>query len=131
MAAPWGPAQLREEMEVGNGVALVAAHDDGPCGYAFFRTCFPECELLHLVVAPEQRRQHIAATLLDHALARFAEQGYTACLLEVRASNQAARKLYARAEFRQTGSRQRYYSQPVEDALLLTRFLLADTGESL
>jgi len=130
MASPWSAAQLRAETEVVGGVALVAESGESLCGYAFFRTCLPECELLHLVVAPEWRRQGVAMTLLNQALTGLADQGYTTCFLEVRASNDAARHLYACAGFLQTGIRKHYYNQPVEDALLLTRDLLAGTGGS-
>ena len=39
-------------------------------------------------------------------------------LLEVRESNSAARKLYEKCGFVQSGRRQRYYKQPEEDAIL-------------
>ncbi|WP_028317035.1 ribosomal protein S18-alanine N-acetyltransferase [Desulfobulbus elongatus] len=121
MPAPWSAAQVRAEIEAANGFALVAICGGTLGGYAFFRTCLPECELLHLVVAPEWRRRRVATALLDQALAGLAAQGCTTCFLEVRASNEAARQLYTRAGFVQTGRRKHYYSQPVEDALLLTR----------
>jgi [ribosomal protein S18]-alanine N-acetyltransferase len=123
MTAPWSEAQLREEIEVPNGLAFAVTCDDQLWGYAFFRTCFPECELVHLIVAPEWRRRGAAATLLTYALTGFAAQDYATCFLEVRESNEAARGLYAQAGFLQTGSRKHYYSQPVESALLLTRDL--------
>jgi ribosomal-protein-alanine N-acetyltransferase len=41
-------------------------------------------------------------------------------LLEVRRSNEAARRLYGRAGFVLTQIRRRYYSDPDEDALVLT-----------
>jgi ribosomal-protein-alanine N-acetyltransferase len=129
MPAPWSDAQLREEAGVAGGAALVATCEEALCGYAFFRTCPPECELLHLVVAPEWRRQGVAASLLAQAMNGFAAQGYTTCFLEVRESNSAARDLYARAGFRHTGTRKQYYNQPTEDALLLTRDLLSGKGE--
>ena len=121
MPSPWSEAVLREETRAANGFALVAACGEAVCGYAFFRTILPESELLHLVVAPEWRQQQVATTLLDQAMAGLAGQGCTVCFLEVRASNVAALRLYARTGFRQTGTRKHYYSQPVEDALLLTR----------
>ncbi|MGE0446942.1 MAG: ribosomal-protein-alanine N-acetyltransferase RimI, partial [Vicinamibacterales bacterium] len=40
---------------------------------------------------------------------------------EVRASNEAARRLYERLGFYVAGARKNYYSQPVEDALILWR----------
>jgi len=121
MSSPWSKAQMWEEIRAADGFALAAGCAGALCGYAFLRTFFPESELLHLVVAPEWRQRMVATALLAHAMARLADQRYTVCFLEVRASNIAARRLYARAGFVQTGTRKHYYSQPVEDALLLTK----------
>lgn len=41
-------------------------------------------------------------------------------LLEVRASNEPALALYTSMGFRQVGLRKRYYSNPEEDAVLMT-----------
>jgi [ribosomal protein S18]-alanine N-acetyltransferase len=46
-------------------------------------------------------------------------------LLEVRAGNTEAQALYSRCGFQIAGRRRRYYSQPVEDALLMTISLSA------
>ncbi|MCL1980088.1 MAG: ribosomal protein S18-alanine N-acetyltransferase, partial [Proteobacteria bacterium] len=121
MASPWSRAALREEIGAKNGFTLAAAWGETVCGYAFFRIMPPESELLHLVVARKWQRQKVATALLDRAMAGLADQGCTVCFLEVRASNIAALHLYARTGFVQTGTRKHYYSQPVEDALLLTR----------
>ena len=124
MANPWNEGQLRAEQSAGNGMAWAAESGKTLCGYAFFRTCAPECELLHLAVAPERRRQGVGAELLRQALAHFAGTHFAACFLEVRASNQAARRLYEQFRFVQVGQRKNYYNQPVEDALLLRRNLI-------
>jgi len=121
MPSPWNEAALREETRAANGFALVAVCEETVCGYAFFRTILPESELLYLVVAPEWRRRQVATALLNQAMAGLADQGCTVCFLEVRASNATALRLYARTGFVQTGTRKHYYSQPVEDALLLAR----------
>lgn len=129
MLSPWSLEALRTEIEAVNGAALVAESGEEVCGYAFFRTCFPECELLRLVVAPEQRRKGVATAILNDALSQYALHGYTTCFLEVRASNDAARQLYAGAGFVQSGRRKNYYSHPVEDALLLFRKMTPEQEE--
>jgi ribosomal-protein-alanine N-acetyltransferase len=58
---------------------------------------------------------------LEAVIAEAAHLGATLLTLEVRASNQPALRLYARAGFERTGLRTNYYSNPVEDALILSR----------
>ncbi len=128
MSAPWNEEQLAGEMDAVNGVGLLIERNTQVCGYAFFRTCMPETELLRLAVAPEQRRQGMASVLLEHAFHSFSGQGYETCFLEVRHSNEEARRLYQKIGFLQVGIRKKYYSQPVEDALQLCRNLIDMRG---
>ncbi len=121
MADPWTEQQLVAELQAGNGVSFVAEEDERVCGYAFFRTCAPESELLRLAVDPGMRRNGIGEALLRHALYSFFRQGYTTCFLEVRSSNVGARLLYEKIGFFQAGIRKKYYRQPIEDAVLLCR----------
>ena len=46
-------------------------------------------------------------------------QATTRAVLEVRASNQAARTLYRQMGFAQISTRPKYYTNPVEDAVLM------------
>lgn len=130
MTGPWNELQVRSELTAANGLALAAVCDDALCGYVFFRHCPPESELLHLAVAPEWRRQGIGRMLLRQGLLLLSGQGCTVCYLEVRSSNTAARQLYALAGFVETGRRKHYYSQPVEDALLMHGQIVPGEGET-
>jgi ribosomal-protein-alanine N-acetyltransferase len=51
-------------------------------------------------------------------IARWQKSGSTVLLLEVRQSNAAARALYAKHGFHETGRRRAYYRDPDEDAVL-------------
>lgn len=130
MPAPWTLAQLQEEIDAANGLALVTEVGGSLCGYAFYRICPPECELLHVVVAPEWRRRKVAVSMLQQGFKALSRLGCTDCYLEVRPSNAAARSLYEQIGFMQTGTRKHYYHQPDEDALLLSRNLRDGLGES-
>ena len=130
MVDAWTEEQLLAEMEARNGVAFVAEEGPQVCGYAFFRTCAPESELLRLAVAGDRRGQGIGSKILHHALRNFSGKGYTTCFLEVRRSNEAAQHLYTKAGFQQVGIRKKYYCHPVEDALQLCQDLADLKGET-
>jgi ribosomal-protein-alanine acetyltransferase len=91
---------------------LVARHVEG------------EWELENIVVGSEFRGGGIATQLIEGLLARARETGSSAVFLEVRESNAAARKLYEKAGFRETGRRKLYYSHPAEDAVLYCKNLV-------
>lgn len=89
-------------------------------GFIFIRHAADEMEILNLAVLPAYRRQGIARELLNASLLWTAADGVRAVWLEVRASNSSAISFYQSRGFRAAGSRPHYYSQPAEDALLLT-----------
>ena len=67
------------------------------------------------------RRQGLAALLLTHVLEEATAVGASRATLEVRRSNDGARRLYERFGFRVAGVRRDYYTDPAEDALILWR----------
>ena len=74
-----------------------------------------ECELLTLAVAPEFRRQGIGGGLVNALVEEF--RG--AIWLEVRESNNAARKFYGFMGFQEIGRRVGYYDAPAEAAIVM------------
>jgi len=81
-----------------------------------------EGELLRIAVDPVQRGQGLARTLLRACEAELAAAGICDLHLEVRASNAAARSLYAGAGWRESGLRKGYYRDG-EDAVLYAKRL--------
>ena len=82
---------------------------------------FDELHINNMAVHPHWRRQGLARRLLTHVLAAAEADGAMRATLEVRASNDAARRLYEQFGFRVAGTRPAYYREPVEDALILWR----------
>ncbi len=76
-----------------------------------------ETEILQLFTFPAFRRQGIARALL-HDLKQT--ESPVAVYLEVRESNTPARQLYGSAGFIAIGLRRSYYSDPEEDAIVLS-----------
>jgi [ribosomal protein S18]-alanine N-acetyltransferase len=99
---------------------VAAARDATVTGFLVARRVSNEIEILNLAVESHSRRCGIGAALLAEAL-RWAETFQaTQAILEVRASNRSALRFYERHKFEVVGRRPRYYTAPVEDALLLT-----------
>lgn len=101
---------------------LVVRTDDCPvAGFCAFWLVFDEIHINNLAVRPQLRQQGIGTALLHHVLAEARCLGARRATLEVRASNDQARRLYQRLGFYVAGTRRNYYTNPVEDALILWR----------
>jgi len=75
----------------------------------------------NLAVRPELRGRGFGGLLLARVLEEATRLGAPHATLEVRRSNAAARRLYERAGFELAGVRTSYYTNPIEDALILSR----------
>ena len=105
-------------------IAFVAEDsDDAITGVIIAMLVPPHAELESIAVAASAQRQGIGGRLLADLLSSLRKAEITEVLLEVRASNQAARAFYGFAGFIETGRRSGYYSDPHEDAILLARQL--------
>lgn len=87
---------------------------------AFWRVA-DQAHINNLAVRPELRGRGLGARLLEAAIDEARMLGATILTLEVRQSNVPAQRLYERAGFHQASVRKSYYTQPVEDGLVLMR----------
>jgi len=88
-------------------------------GYVCFWVLFEELRMMNVAVTTHVRRRGIGHALLLKALSTGIDEGARRALLEVRASNDSAVTLYERAGFVRTGVRAKYYTSPIEDAVLM------------
>lgn len=88
-------------------------------GYICFWIVFEELRMMNLAVAVHVRHRGIGRQLLQEALGIGIQQGARRALLEVRVSNTLAVALYEQAGFVRSGVRTKYYTNPVEDAVLM------------
>ncbi|MGY2794568.1 [ribosomal protein S18]-alanine N-acetyltransferase [Thermostichus sp. MS-CIW-36] len=75
-----------------------------------------EAHIISLAVDPEHRRQGLGRRILEELLNQARAAGCRWATLEVKASNQAAIRLYESAGFQRLGRRKGYYNG--EDALV-------------
>jgi ribosomal-protein-alanine N-acetyltransferase len=126
-SVPWTRKMLEAEL-TGNPFAhfLVAKYRSHPgdaagviVGYHCFWIVFEELRLMNLAVRESMRGRGIGQTLVTEAIRTGMAHSASRAVLEVRASNAAAYSLYQRMGFVQVSTRPKYYTSPVEDALLL------------
>ena len=79
-----------------------------------------EGDVLNVAVKRDRQREGIGRFLMESLIRLAGEQGVTTLHLEVRKSNEAAIRLYERTGFARDGIRRNYYTDPAEDAVLMT-----------
>jgi ribosomal-protein-alanine N-acetyltransferase len=134
-SAPWTRKMLEAELS-GNPFAhfLIVRREGGDTsvepivGYLCYWIVFEEVRLMNLAVIESMRHRGIARSLVATALQMGLSQAAHRAVLEVRASNQAAQRLYQGFGFSQTAIRPKYYANPEEDAVLMELDPIVITG---
>jgi ribosomal-protein-alanine N-acetyltransferase len=124
----WGWSAYYAELQGRNShlmlVARVDSNDrDYPprlAGYIVARSGADELHINNVAVRDAYRRKGIGRELLSRILEEGRRGGASVGFLELRAGNAPALALYKKCGFRVTARRQKYYSDPVEDALVMT-----------
>ena len=117
----WSEKSVLETLGQENTICLTALKAGRTAGYLLAYTAADEAEIARIAVTEELQRQGVARALLQRLENVCKEKGLTRILLDVRESNEAARALYESAGFREDGIRQRFYEDPQEDAILMSR----------
>ena len=120
---PWTREMYLAELDHQGVAFFYVARDAGRriIGFCSFWRVLDELHINNLAVLPECRRLGVASALLARVLEVGASMGSRRATLEVRHSNDAARRLYGGFGFVVAGVRRGYYTNPIEDALVLCR----------
>lgn len=116
---PWTKGIFADCIRVGYD-CWVALQEQAIIGHAVLSVAAGESHILNLTVLPGLQQQGIGRQFLLHLIARAHLLSAQVLMLEVRASNQAAIRLYESSGFNEIGSRKAYYPAPdgKEDALI-------------
>ena len=99
-------------------LALVIGESVAAQGFLIAQKVASEWEIENIAISGSARRRGLGTRLLGEFLNRVRTEGAAAVYLEVRESNRAARSLYEKWAFVESGRRRGYYSQPSEDAII-------------
>lgn len=120
---PWKRPMFEAELKGNPFARLFVARDaeqNALLGYVCFWLVFDELHIMNLSVHPARRRTGIGEELARWTLSWARENGARLATLEVRASNEAAKRLYGKLGFKVIAVRNGYYREPREDALIMT-----------
>ena len=117
----WSEKSVASELNNKLALWLVAEEAGKVWGYVGSQTVMDETDMMNIAVHPDHRNQGIAAGLVDNLIDALKARGSHSLMLEVRVSNEPARKLYEKLGFQQVGLRKNYYRNPKEDACILRK----------
>ena len=127
----WGWAAYYAELQGANRDLMLIAKpthssvlESAPiAGYIVARETAGELHINNVAVRAEYRRRGIGAALLNRVIEEARRRKANAAFLEVRSSNHAAQALYEKSGFKAIARRADYYSEPREDAVVMSLVL--------
>lgn len=127
----WGWAAYYAELQGANRDLMWIARPSRPAiveatpiaGYIVARETAGELHINNVAVRPQYRRRGIGAALLNRILHEARRRKANAAFLEVRSANFAAQALYEKSGFKAIARRSDYYSEPREDAVVMSLVL--------
>ncbi len=119
---PWSEQSIKDEMNKENSIFLMAFEGKKSIGYVGLSVVFDEGYMGNLGVIEAYRRNGVGRALMQELLSECIKLDLAFVTLEVRSSNTPAVSLYKSLGFSEVGRRKNYYKEPLEDALLFTKF---------
>ena len=124
----WGWAAYYAELQSVNRELMLVARltrsstiESTPiAGFIIARETAGELHINNVAVRPQYRRRGIGAALLDRVIQEARRRKVNTAFLEVRSANYAAQALYEKCGFRAIAHRVNYYSEPREDAVVMS-----------
>ena len=118
-SSPWSKESIAESLENPNSHFLIAYENDDVMGYMGLQIFSGEGYVTNIAVLPEYRGLGVAKKLIEEQLK--CDMDFIS--LEVRESNIPAIRLYEKMGFENMGIRPKFYSNPTENAIIMTKYL--------
>lgn len=120
---PWSKQSLEEELNNETSLFLVAKEENEVIGYIGMSIVIDEGYIFNVAVRESYRNKGVATALINELVTYGKKNNFSFITLEVRESNLPAISLYSKFGFIKAGERKDYYSNPKENAILLTKYL--------
>lgn len=121
---PWSEDSIKATIHNDNSYTVVFFEDNMVKGYAgMYYACF-EGYMNNIAVLPEYRGKKIASKLINSLINYSKYNNLEFLSLEVRKSNSKAIQIYKHFGFCIVGQRKNFYTHPVEDAVIMTKWFI-------
>ncbi|CAM4392822.1 ribosomal protein S18-alanine N-acetyltransferase [Bacillus manliponensis] len=117
---PWSAESFERELtmnEYAHYIVMETAEEI--IGYCGLWIIIDESHITNVAILPQYRGQKLGEALLIEVMNQARELGASTMTLEVRVSNEVAKKLYRKQGFQNGGIRKRYYTDNYEDGLVM------------
>ncbi len=120
----WSYKTLYELLEQDSMQLIVVSQSQKIIGYCLYQVIFEQAEILRIGTHPDYQRQGVASQLFSKLHQHLQKLTIESLMLEVRADNLLAIKLYQQQNFNVIHQRSGYYKTPngnAVDALIMQR----------
>ena len=120
-SVPWRLESVLAELEgAENKLYMVICEENHIVGYAGAWLVYDEGQITNIAVLPSARGKGYGSKLTKQLINECFSRGMHEIFLEVRISNLAALAMYRNLGFSVKGIRKDYYSEPTEDAYIMS-----------
>ena len=120
-SVPWSLESVLAELEgAANKLYMVICEGNHIVGYAGAWLVYDEGQITNIAVLPSVRGKGYGSKLTKQLIDECFSRGMHEIFLEVRISNLAALAMYRNLGFSVKGIRKEYYSEPTEDAYIMS-----------
>lgn len=119
---PWNFETFKQELSRRKTTLyLVARHEDDLVGFAGIdlKRADGEAHITNIAVSPSHQKRGLGSKLLRMLIECARKQGCQKVILEVKASNDSAQKIYQELGFKMLARKKNYYEDEQEDALTM------------
>ena len=117
----WSERSISDLIATEGAMCYTVKDGERVIAYLLGRVIAPEGEIYRIATLPLHRGRGVAYRLLDYAYKTEQGRGLEVLFLEVRTQNIAARSFYRAYGFKEVGIRKKYYTDPVDDAVIMLK----------
>ncbi len=123
-STPWSRESFLMEINENKLAKYVVAEVDGlVVGYGGFWLIIDEAHITNIAVIGDYRNKGVGKKILEGLIGLSLYHRLSSMTLEVRVSNEPAKKLYTSYGFQKVGIRPNYYADEKEDAIIMWKEL--------